>query len=119
MNIVIFGQLAPSAISALAQTYRVVCFPHHITDYTVLADADVLVTRGHIQITAEVLGLAPRLRLVVKAGSGVDTIDLAETVRRGIQVVTTPASAHSVAELTLTLLLAVRRNLCFMNDQVH
>ena len=51
------------------------------------------------------------VKIIVKAGAGVDNIDVEEASRRGIQVLTTPASATAVAELSLLLLLAVRRRL--------
>lgn len=76
-----------------------------------LADVDVLL---HVldPVTDEVLAAAPRLRLVQKLGSGVNTIDLDAARRRGVAVANTPgANAPAVAEHTLLLLLAALRHL--------
>jgi D-3-phosphoglycerate dehydrogenase len=76
-----------------------------------LGEAWGLIVRSRTKVTAELIGKAPRLELVARAGVGVDNIDLAATGARGIRVVNAPAAATtSVAELTVTLyLLLVRR----------
>ena len=77
-----------------------------------IADADVLL---HVleRVTAEVIGRAPRLRLIQKLGIGVDTIDLEAARGRGIAVCNMPgANTRAVAELTLLLMLATLRRLC-------
>lgn len=76
-----------------------------------LADADTLF---HVlnPITAEVFAQAPRLRLIQKIGVGVNTIDLAEAVRRGVAVCNMPGTnAPAVAEMTIALMLAALRRL--------
>lgn len=75
-----------------------------------LPEAAVLVVRSETKVTAAVIGKAPKLRLIARAGMGVDTIDLAEATRRKIAVLTAPgANANSVAEFTFALLLALVR----------
>lgn len=75
-----------------------------------LADAEVLVVRS-TAVTAEALDAAGSLRFVVRAGSGVDTIDCAAAAERGIRVCNVPGrNAIAVAELAFALLLALDRH---------
>lgn len=76
-----------------------------------LAQADALVVRSATRVTADLLDLAPGLRVVGRAGVGVDNIDVDAATRRGVLVMNTPGSnAVSVAEHTLALLLALVRS---------
>ena len=71
-----------------------------------------LLIRGATKVTADVLGHASTLKVVVRAGTGLDNVDVAEARRRGIDVRNTPnANSVSVAELTLGLMLAFERHL--------
>jgi D-3-phosphoglycerate dehydrogenase / 2-oxoglutarate reductase len=75
-----------------------------------LADADALIVRSATKVTPELMDKAPRLRVVGRAGVGVDNIDLDEATKRGILVMSTPGgSSVSVAEHTFALLLALVR----------
>ena len=70
---------------------------------------DVLVVRS-TKVTANTLSATDSLRLVVRAGSGTNTIDCEEATRRGVLVANVPGrNAVAVAELTMGLLLAVDR----------
>src|SRR5271155_802180 len=75
-----------------------------------IADADALVVRSATKVTPELLAKAPRLRVVGRAGVGVDNIDLEEATRRGVLVMSTPGgSSVSVAEHTFALMLGLAR----------
>lgn len=77
-----------------------------------LLGADALLVRTYTQVTEDLLRAANRLKVVGRAGVGVDNIDLAAAHRRGITVVHTPAaSTQSVAEHTVGLMLAVEHQL--------
>jgi len=77
-----------------------------------IADAEALIVRSATKVTPELLGKAPRLRVVGRAGVGVDNIDLDEATKRGVLVMSTPGgSSVSVAEHTFALLLALVRQL--------
>jgi len=74
-------------------------------------DADALLL-GLDACDATVFAAAPRLRVVSRFGSGVDTVDLEAAARHGVTVTNTPgANTTAVAELTLGLLLAIARDL--------
>lgn len=75
-----------------------------------LGDATAWLLRSGTKVTPELLEAAPRLKVVGRAGSGVDNIDLEAATRRGVLVMNTPGgNAVSVAEHTLALLLALTR----------
>jgi D-3-phosphoglycerate dehydrogenase len=75
-----------------------------------LAEAEALIVRSATKVTADLLDKAPRLRVVGRAGVGVDNIDLDEATKRGVLVMSTPGgSSVSVAEHTFALLLALVR----------
>lgn len=72
-----------------------------------LAEAEVLLIRSKTKATREYLARAPRLKLIIRGGVGLDNVDRAYAKERGIRVDNTPdASTVAVAEFALTLMLA-------------
>jgi D-3-phosphoglycerate dehydrogenase / 2-oxoglutarate reductase len=85
-----------------------------------LADADALVVRSAVQADDELMAAAPKLRVIGRAGVGVDNIDAEAATKRGIIVMNTPgANAIAVAELTIGLMLALGRKLPQANISMH
>jgi D-3-phosphoglycerate dehydrogenase / 2-oxoglutarate reductase len=85
-----------------------------------LADADGLVVRSAVQVDAKLLESAPKLRVVGRAGVGVDNIDTDAATHRGIVVMNTPgANAVAVAELTLGLMVSMARAIPRANSTMH
>jgi D-3-phosphoglycerate dehydrogenase len=85
-----------------------------------LADADGLVVRSAVQADAKLLESAPKLRVIGRAGVGVDNIDTDAATHRGIVVMNTPgANAVAVAELTLGLMIAMARSIPRANATMH
>jgi D-3-phosphoglycerate dehydrogenase / 2-oxoglutarate reductase len=85
-----------------------------------LSDADGLVVRSAVQVDDALLASAPKLRVIGRAGVGVDNIDADAATRRGIVVMNTPgANAIAVAELTLGLMIALARQLPKANATMH
>src|ERR1700758_70556 len=75
-----------------------------------IADADGLIVRSAVQVDDALLASAPKLRVIGRAGVGVDNIDAEAATRRGIVVMNTPgANAVAVAELTVGLMLSLAR----------
>jgi D-3-phosphoglycerate dehydrogenase len=86
---------------------------------TALHDADGLAIRSGTQLPAEVLENQPRLKAIVRAGVGVDNIDVSAATRQGIVVMNTPGgNTVSTAEHTLALMLALARNVTRANDSL-
>ncbi len=85
-----------------------------------LATADALVVRSAVQVDAALLEHAPKLRVIGRAGVGVDNIDTDAATRKGIVVMNTPgANAVAVAELTLGLMIAMCRKITSANETMH
>ncbi|MGH2550053.1 MAG: phosphoglycerate dehydrogenase, partial [Thermomicrobiales bacterium] len=86
----------------------------------ILGDADALVVRSETQVTEEVLRAGSQLKVVSRAGVGVDNIDLDAATRAGVLVLNTPgANAISAGEHTIALLLALTRQIPFANATTH
>jgi D-3-phosphoglycerate dehydrogenase / 2-oxoglutarate reductase len=107
-------KLAPSAVSLLGDGVEI----RHVdgTDRPALlaavADADALMVRSATDVDAEVLGAAPRLKVVARAGVGLDNVDVAAATARGVMVVNAPTSnIVSAAEHAVALLLAAARHI--------
>jgi len=80
---------------------------------------DALIVRGRTKVNAELLNSARRLKIIGRAGVGVDNIDVQSARLRGIKVVNAPtASSRSVAELTIGLLFALARSIPFASSQM-
>ncbi len=77
----------------------------------VVAEATALVVRSETRVTREVLEAAPRLRVVGRAGVGVDNVDVEAATQRGVVVMNTPGgNTITTAELTFALLLSLARH---------
>ncbi len=79
---------------------------------TVIEKFDALIVRGRTRVEAEVIQRGKRLRVIGRAGTGLDNIDLEVAKRAGVVVLNAPgANANAVAELTMGLMLALARHL--------
>jgi len=75
---------------------------------------DALLVRGRTKVTREVIQAGQKLKAVVRAGVGLDNVDVEFAMKNGIQVLSTPAAPTvSVAELTIGLMLDVLRQVSF------
>ncbi|MDQ3350172.1 MAG: phosphoglycerate dehydrogenase, partial [Acidobacteriota bacterium] len=85
-----------------------------------ISEADALVVRSETEVTQEVLAAARRLKVVARAGVGVDNIDLDAATRAGVVVLNAPgANATSAGEHTVAVLLALTRQIPFANASTH
>jgi len=121
MNILIATEkpFAPAAVEGIraivessGHTLRLLeKYPDKATLLSAVADVDALIIRSDL-VDAAVLDAAPRLRIVVRAGAGVDNVDLDAATERDIVVMNTPGqNANAVAELVFGLLVRhVRHN---------
>ena len=78
----------------------------------VIGSADALIVRSATTVTAEVIARGERLKVIGRAGTGVDNIDVDAATRRGILVINTPGgNTVSAAEHTVSMLLSLARNI--------
>ncbi|QOC93140.1 phosphoglycerate dehydrogenase [Micromonospora craniellae] len=111
--VLIAEELAPAAIEVLAHDFDV----RHVdgTDrpalLSALSEAHAVIVRSATQIDAEAIAAAPRLKVVARAGVGLDNVEVPAATARGVMVVNAPTSnIVSAAEQAVALLLAVARN---------
>ena len=122
MKIVLAEKVSPATLAIFQKEpgWNVIT-ADKITDLPAeLADADALIVRSAVQADAKLLAAAPKLRIIGRAGVGVDNIDAEEATRRGIVVMNTPgANAVAVAELTLGLMISMCRAIPRANATMH
>jgi D-3-phosphoglycerate dehydrogenase len=111
--VLVAEELSPAAITALESAYEV----RHIDGadraalLPALADVDAVIVRSATRIDAEALAHAPNLRVVARAGVGLDNVDVDAATKAGVMVVNAPSSnIMSAAEHAVGLLLSVARH---------
>ncbi|MCL0057835.1 phosphoglycerate dehydrogenase [Dehalococcoidales bacterium] len=79
---------------------------------SIIGDYEALIVRSQTQVSAKVIQVGKKLKVIARAGVGIDNIDVDEATRRGILVVNAPtANTISAAEHTIGLMLALARNI--------
>jgi D-3-phosphoglycerate dehydrogenase len=113
MTILVADNLSPASIAVLqAQPGCEVIVSDPKSFHQHLGEAEALLVRSAAKVTREVIEKAPKLRVVGRAGSGVDNIDLEAATEAGVLVMNTPGgNSVSVAEHTLALMLALARGI--------
>ncbi|HEX4021991.1 MAG TPA: phosphoglycerate dehydrogenase [Acidobacteriaceae bacterium] len=123
MKIVLAEKVSPATVAVFASEpgWQVVTHDQIKNGLAAeLTDADALVVRSAVQVDGALLDAAPRLRVIGRAGVGVDNIDAEAATRRGMVVMNTPgANAVAVAELTLGLMIALARMVPRANATMH
>ena len=112
--VLIAEELSPAAVAQLESDFdvRYADGADRSALLAALAEADAVIVRSATRIDDEALAHAPRLRVVARAGVGLDNVDVEAATRAGVMVVNAPTSnIVSAAEHAVGLLLAVARNL--------
>jgi D-3-phosphoglycerate dehydrogenase / 2-oxoglutarate reductase len=112
--VLIADKLAESTVEALGDQVEVrwVDGPDREKLLAAVPEADALLVRSATTVDAEVLAAAPKLKIVARAGVGLDNVDVDAATARGVLVVNAPTSnIHSAAEHALALLLAASRQI--------
>jgi len=79
---------------------------------TIIGDYDGLVIRSATKVTAEILEAAPRLKVIGRAGIGLDNVDIPAATKRGVVVMNTPeGNVITTAEHAVAMMLALSRNI--------
>ena len=122
MKIVVAEKISSSAIDLLREPRWTIVTPDQVEGKLAahLQTADALIVRSAVQVDADLLEHARKLRVIGRAGVGVDNIDLDAATRKGIAVMNTPgANAIAVAEHALALMLAMARHIGRANELMH
>jgi D-3-phosphoglycerate dehydrogenase / 2-oxoglutarate reductase len=115
MKIVVCDPISPKGIALLQQRpeFQVVVLPKRLPEaelLPVVADAVALVVRSETKVTKKVIEAAPKLRVVGRAGVGVDNVDIEAATQHGTVVMNTPGgNTVTTAELTFAMLLSLAR----------
>jgi D-3-phosphoglycerate dehydrogenase len=106
MKILVCDPISPKGISLLQQRseFQVTVLPKRLPEaelLTVVADATAMVVRSETKVTRQVIEAAPKLRVVGRAGVGVDNVDVEAATQRGVVVMNTPAQRPVTANCRL------------------
>ena len=111
MKILVAEPMSPAALELLQSQSDwdiVISNPKEYEPH--LADCDAMIVRSAVKVKADTLAKAPKLRVIGRAGVGVDNVDLPAATAAGVLVMNTPGgNAVSVAEHTLALMLGLAR----------
>jgi D-3-phosphoglycerate dehydrogenase len=109
-RIAVADPLGASGLALLREHAEVVVTDDAAALRDVLPESDALIVRSRTKVTADLLATGGRLRIVGRAGIGVDNIDVAAATDRGILIVNAPlGNVRSTAEHTIALLFALAR----------
>lgn len=113
MNVLIADAVSPAAVAVLEQAEGINVIRSNKDEFREhLAEAHGMLVRSAVKVTKDVFEAAPNLKVVGRAGVGVDNVDIAEATSRGVVVMNTPGgNAIAVAEHTIALMLALARNI--------
>jgi D-3-phosphoglycerate dehydrogenase len=115
MKIIICDPISPKGIALLQQRpeFNVVVLPKRLSEAELLpivADATALVVRSETKVTPKVIEAAKQLRVVGRAGVGVDNVNIESATQHGVVVMNTPGgNTVTTAELSFAMLLALAR----------
>ena len=114
MKILVCDPISPQGIALLQQRpeFQVVVLPKRLSEAELLplvADAVAMVVRSETKVTRKVIEAAPKLRVVGRAGVGIDNVDVEAATQRGVVVMNTPGgNTISTAELSFAMILGAR-----------
>jgi D-3-phosphoglycerate dehydrogenase len=120
MKIIVADKISERGIALLKETGWDIVLPAAGTLAAEIADADGLVVRSATKVNRELLEKALKLRVIGRAGVGVDNVDMEAATNRGVLVMNTPGgNAVSVAEHTFALMLGLVRSVPSSNTAIQ
>ncbi|HEY4052489.1 MAG TPA: phosphoglycerate dehydrogenase [Terriglobales bacterium] len=122
MKIIVAEKMSSTAVNLLREPGWIVITPDQLNGNLAaeLESADALLVRSAVQVDDALLANASKLRVIGRAGVGVDNIELEPATRKGIAVMNTPgANAVAVAEITIGLMLSMARFIPRANELMH
>ena len=117
MHILVCDPVSPKGVALLEQRseFKVTVLGKRLPEAELLLlvkDVEAMVVRSETKVTRKVIEAAPRLRVVGRAGVGVDNVDVEAATQRGVVVMNTPSgNTISTAELTFSMLMSLARNI--------
>jgi D-3-phosphoglycerate dehydrogenase len=117
--VLIAEELSPATIDALGPDFEIRNCDGANRDELLpaLADVDAVLVRSATKMDAEAIAAAKNLKVIARAGVGLDNVDVPAATQAGVMVVNAPTSnITSAAELAVGLLLATARNIAPANE---
>lgn len=119
-RVLVSDKIAPEGLSPLLQSDQITVVEKNVAEATDLDSYDALLVRSATKVTEEAMEKMPKLKIIGRAGVGVDNIDIPAATKRGITVVNAPAgNTIATAELTFGLMLALVRKICAANASIR
>ena len=123
MKVLVAAPLHEKAIEVLKKAGFEVLYEEYPDEdrlVELVKDVDAIIVRSKPKVTRKIIENAPKLKVIGRAGVGLDNIDLEAARERGVKVVNSPgASSRSVAELVFGLLFAVARKIAFADRKMR
>jgi D-3-phosphoglycerate dehydrogenase len=117
MNVMICDPISPKGIALFQQVpqFKVTVLEKRLPEAELIplvGEVEAMVVRSETKITRKLIEAAPKLKVVGRAGVGVDNVDVEAATQRGIVVMNTPSgNTISTAELTFSMLMALARKI--------
>src|SRR5262245_31688964 len=117
MKILVCDPISPKGIALLQQRpeFEVVVLPKRLAEaelLPVVGDAVAMVVRSETKVTKKVIEAAPKLRVVGRAGVGIDNVDVEAGTQRGVVVMNTPVrNTITTADVTFAMMLSLARKI--------
>jgi len=123
VKVLVAAPIHPDAIKMLKEAgYEIMYreYPSEDELRDLVKEADAIVVRSKPKVPKEVINSGKKLRIIARAGVGLDNIDVEEARKRGIMVVNAPAApSRSVAELAIGLMLALMRKIAYADRKMR
>src|SRR3954468_10648663 len=117
MKVLVCDPISPKGITLLQQRpeFQVTVLPKRLSEAELLplvSDAVAMIVRSETKVTKKIIEAAPKLRVVGRAGVGIDNVDVEAATQRGVVVMNTPGgNTVTTAELTFFMLGALARHI--------
>lgn len=121
MHILLLGKIYQKTCANLSIRHNLTTLFHPPVNLCqeVLRDIEIVVVRSPFKVDSPLLDLMPQVRVVIRAGSGSDSISLPDLASRSIKLRFIPSASISVAELAFGLLLGVMRQVSSLNQSLQ
>ena len=120
MNILIASSISKPAIEELKKKHNVICAFNASEEELIsqMGDRDLLIFRSGVKISERVMRAGLELKFLIRAGSGLDNLDVDYANKRGLELKRIPEpGAKAVAELSFAFMLALSRNLLYVDSE--
>jgi D-3-phosphoglycerate dehydrogenase len=120
MNILIASSISKPAIEELKKKHNVICAFNASEEELIsqMGDRDLIIFRSGVKISEPVIKGGPELKFLIRAGSGLDNLDVDYANKRGLELKRIPEpGAKAVAELSFAFMLVLSRNLLYVDGE--